>query len=92
MQIDVRDLRLEYGDTVALDGVTLSIPSGGIHGLLGRNGSGKTSLMSILAGFRNPTAGNVLIDGEPVFENASVVSNIALIRESGDTVEGSEKV
>lgn len=92
MQIDLRDLRLEYGGTVALDSVTLSIPSGGIHGLLGRNGSGKTSLMSILAGFRKHTSGEVLVDGEPVFENARIVRNIALIRESGDTVEGSDRV
>lgn len=92
MQIDVKDLRLEYGDTTALDGVTLTIPSGGIHGLLGRNGSGKTSLLSILAGFRKHTSGEVLIHGEPVFENARIVRDIALIRESGDTVEGSEKV
>jgi len=92
MQIDVKNLRLEYADTVALDGLTLSLPSGGIHGLLGRNGSGKTSLLSILAGFRKQTSGEVLVNGEPVFENARIVRDIALIRESGDTVEGSEKV
>lgn len=92
MQIDLKELRLTYGKTNALDGLTVTIPDGGITGLLGRNGSGKTSLLSILAGFRKQSSGEVTINGEPVFENATITRDIALIRGSGDTVEDSEKV
>ena len=92
MQIELKDLRLEYGETTALDGLTFTMAPGAIHGLLGRNGSGKTSLLSVIAGFRKQTSGEVLVNGEPVFENPHVVRDIALIRESGDTVEDSEKV
>src|SRR5690606_37429290 len=66
--------------------ITLTLEEGKIYGLLGRNGSGKTSLMSVLAAFRKQTSGQVRIDGEPVFENARVTSRISLTRETGETV------
>ena len=59
MDIAMRDLTLRYGDTVAVDGVTLDLPPGKIYGLLGRNGSGKTSLLSMLAVYRRPTSGTL---------------------------------
>ncbi len=91
-RIDIRNLRLAYDDVRALDDLSLTLEGNRIVGLLGRNGSGKTSLLSVLAAFRKPTSGEVLVNGEPVFENAAVMSQIALIRESGDTVEDSEKL
>jgi ABC-2 type transport system ATP-binding protein len=61
----LQDLRLEYGAgalrVVALDGITATITGPTICGLLGRNGSGKTSLMSVIAGFQPPTSGTVAI-------------------------------
>ena len=54
--IVLRDLTVRYGDTVAVDGVDLELVPGKIYGLLGRNGSGKTSLLSVLAGYRRPTS------------------------------------
>ncbi|ADG87926.1 ATP-binding cassette domain-containing protein [Thermobispora bispora] len=86
MRIELEDLVLRYGDVTALDGITLTLEEGKIYGLLGRNGSGKTSLMSVLAAFRKQTSGQVRIDGEPVFENARVTSRISLTRETGETV------
>src|SRR5699024_5728747 len=77
--VSLRDVTLQYGDTDALSDVTLTLEGGKIHGLLGRNGAGKTSLLSLLAAFRKPTGGEVLVDGRPVWENIDVVSQIALI-------------
>ena len=91
-RIDVDDLTLTYGETTALDRLAFSMEGGKIHGLLGRNGSGKSSLLSVIAAFRKATSGEVLIDGQPVFENPVVTSQAALIREGGDTVEESEKI
>ena len=82
--VSLRDVTLKYGDTEALSDVTLTLEAGKIHGLLGRNGAGKTTLLSLLAAFRKPTAGEVLVDGRPVWENVDVVSRVALIREGGD--------
>ena len=48
-----------YGETVALAGIDLDVPAGAIYGLVGPNGSGKTTALDILAGLRRPTAGTV---------------------------------
>lgn len=82
--VDLRDVTLKYRDSEALSSITCTFEPGKIYGLLGRNGAGKTSLLSLLAAFRKPTSGDVLVDGQPVWENRDVVSRIALIREGGD--------
>ena len=86
-RLELRDLTVRYGSTVAVDAVSATFEAGQIHGLLGRNGSGKTSLLSAAAAFRAPSGGRVLLDGEPVFENPAAVRRICLIRGAGDTVE-----
>ncbi len=56
-----------YGDIIAVDDVSLDIPSGILLGLLGPNGAGKTTLLSLLQGLRRPTSGRVeLFGGNPV--------------------------
>lgn len=52
-----------YGDVVALDDVTLDIPTGQLLGLLGPNGAGKSTLLQLLSGLRRPSAGRVEIFG-----------------------------
>lgn len=64
--IEVKNLTKEFKETKALDNVNLQFPTGEIHGLIGRNGSGKTVLLKILCGFMAPTSGEVLFDGKPV--------------------------
>jgi ABC-2 type transport system ATP-binding protein len=61
--IEIRNLRKEYKETVALDNLTLEIPRGEVFGLIGPNGAGKTTLIRILATLLEPTYGKVLIDG-----------------------------
>ena len=91
-RIEVRRVSQRFGTLSALEDVSFTIEPNRITGLLGRNGSGKTTLLSIMAAFRKPDSGGVFIDGEPLFENPALTSQIAFIREGGDTVEGSEKV
>ncbi|HEV2782977.1 MAG TPA: ABC transporter ATP-binding protein [Actinophytocola sp.] len=90
--IEVADLRLRYGNVAALDGLTFTLDGGKIYGLLGRNGSGKTSLLSVLAAFCKPSGGTVRIGGQPVFENPKVTSQVCLIRSTCDTVGRSDRV
>ncbi|HZE37284.1 MAG TPA: ABC transporter ATP-binding protein [Stackebrandtia sp.] len=85
--IEVENLSLDYGDTRALDDMSFTIPSGTIVGLLGRNGSGKTSLVSVLAAFRRGSSGEVRVDGQDPFENAEIMANTCLIREGGDVAD-----
>jgi ABC-2 type transport system ATP-binding protein len=82
--VSLRDVTLKYGDSEALSDIAFTLEPGKIYGLLGRNGAGKTSLLSLLAAFRKPTSGEVRVNGEEPFENLPVVSRVALIREGGD--------
>lgn len=81
--IEARDLTVRYGSTTAVDGLSFRLEGGRIHGLLGRNGSGKTSLLSAVAAFRRPDQGEVLLDGRSVFEHADAVRDICFIRGGG---------
>jgi ABC-2 type transport system ATP-binding protein len=63
MRLDLADISLKYDNVVALDHITATL-EGGVIGLLGANGSGKTSLLEIIAGVKAPTAGRLLLDGE----------------------------
>ncbi|MCW2849126.1 MAG: transporter ATP-binding protein [Marmoricola sp.] len=68
--IETSGLRKVYrsrgGRTVAVDGLDLSVPRGGVHGFLGPNGSGKTSTIKMLLGLVRPTKGEMRLFGEPV--------------------------
>jgi ABC-2 type transport system ATP-binding protein len=61
--IETDALELRYGRKVALNRLTLSIPRGRIHAIVGANGAGKSSLFSVLLGFTAPTAGSARILG-----------------------------
>lgn len=63
--LEVADVRKRYGDTVALDGVSLSVEAGEVFGLLGPNGAGKTTLLSIAAGLARADGGTVKLFGRP---------------------------
>jgi ABC-2 type transport system ATP-binding protein len=86
LPVQVEDLTLRYGRTTALDRLSFSLAGGKIYGLIGRNGSGKTSLLSVLAAFRRPAGGTVRVGGEHPYENQRITRQICLIRESGDIV------
>ncbi|GAA0205469.1 ABC-2 type transport system ATP-binding protein [Brevundimonas nasdae] len=64
--IDIRGLTKTYGTVRALDGLTLSIPRGGVYGILGPNGAGKSTLFRTLLGLIRPTAGDATIMGGPI--------------------------
>ena len=61
--LEVRDLRVAYGDVQALDGASLTLDHGRVCGLVGVNGSGKSTLFKAVMGVVRPDAGTVLVDG-----------------------------
>jgi len=61
--IEVTDLRMRYGDLVAVDGVSFEVAAGEFFGILGPNGAGKTTTLEMIEGLRQPTAGSVLLLG-----------------------------
>lgn len=67
--IEASELTRYYGSFLAVDGVTFSVPSGEVAGLLGLNGAGKTTCLRLLTGYLTPDSGSVLVDGIDMFEN-----------------------
>ena len=63
--LELNDLTRRYGDTVALDGLSLRVPEGEVVGFVGPNGAGKTTAMRIAIGVLEPDSGEVLWRGEP---------------------------
>jgi ABC-2 type transport system ATP-binding protein len=61
--IGVTDLVKQYGPLTAVDGVTLDVQPGQIHGFLGPNGAGKTTTIRMIAGLLKPTAGRIVVNG-----------------------------
>jgi ABC-2 type transport system ATP-binding protein len=62
--LEVENVVKQYGDYVALNKVSLSVPKGSIYGLLGPNGAGKTSLIRIINQITMPDSGSIIFDGE----------------------------
>ena len=58
----------KYGDHLALDGVSIEVPTGKVFGLLGPNGAGKTTLIRIITRITGPDSGKVLLNGRPMTE------------------------
>jgi ABC-type Fe3+/spermidine/putrescine transport system ATPase subunit len=75
--IAIQNLVKQYGSFTAVDGVSLEVASGEIHGFLGPNGAGKTTTIRMIAGLLKPTAGRILVNGhdlsaEPELAKASL--------------------
>ncbi len=77
--IEMRQVTKRFDDTAALDGLTLTVPAGSVYGMVGPNGAGKSTAIRCIAGILRPDAGEVLVGGEPVFENTAAKARIACI-------------
>lgn len=81
--IETRDLWKRFHRTTAVAGLDLRVPLGGVHGLLGPNGSGKTTTLRMLMGLIRPTSGSMHILGQEVPQNLTeVIDDIGSIVES----------
>ncbi|MTD29813.1 ATP-binding cassette domain-containing protein [Planomicrobium sp. YIM 101495] len=78
-RINFKDVSLRYGAQTVLEDLNLSLETGSIYALIGRNGAGKTSLLQLLASFREPSEGSIEIDGQRIFENAALTQQISFI-------------
>ena len=70
-----------FGDFTALDGVDLEIPKGTAFGLLGSNGAGKSTILRLFSGIYSPEGGQVLIDGENVYDNVPAKQKVFFIND-----------
>lgn len=83
--IAVSDLTRRFGVKTALSSVTLSVPRGGVYGLVGANGAGKTTLIKHILGLLRAESGSVRVfDRDPVADPVGVLSRIGYLSEEND--------
>lgn len=75
--INIKNLGFSYGEDIVLKDITMTLEEGRIYGLLGENGVGKTTLLTLLSGLKNPKSGSIEIDGLiPYRREPSLLSEI----------------
>ena len=77
--IEVKNLTKRFDGFAALDNLTMTVPTGAVYGLVGPNGSGKSTLIRHVTGVFRQDAGELLLDGEPVWENPAAKARMAYI-------------
>jgi ABC-2 type transport system ATP-binding protein len=77
--IEVKNVVKEFDGFRALDGLNMTVPRASVYGLVGPNGAGKSTIIRHLTGIYRQDSGDILIDGENVYENPSVKKRIAYI-------------
>lgn len=80
--IQINDVSLTIKKTEILRNVTISLEQGKIHGLIGRNGSGKTMLMKCICGFVKPTEGTITVNGKQVGRDCDFPDSVGIIIET----------
>ena len=86
--IKIENLTKKFGDVTALENVNLSIERGKIYGVAGRNGSGKTVLFKLIAGYLKPTGGRVVVSGKEIGKDTDFAENIGIIIENPGFLKG----
>jgi ribose transport system ATP-binding protein len=82
--LEVRGLCKRFGSQTAVDGVSFTLLPGEVHGLVGENGAGKSTVIKILSGIYRPDAGEILVDGSPLTldsPRASAAAGIGVIHQ-----------
>lgn len=80
--IDVKNVNVTIGKNRILQDISVHFEKGKIHGLIGRNGSGKTVLMKCICGFMKPTSGAVFVEGKQIGKDVDFVPNAGVIIET----------
>lgn len=68
--LKVKNLYKNFGNIIAVDGINFEVKRGEVFGLLGPNGAGKSTTISIISTLIPPTKGEILFEGESIFENS----------------------
>ena len=66
MLLETRNLGMNFGGLLALEGLNLKVPPGALYGLIGPNGAGKTTVFNLLSGFLKPTQGDIFFNGSDI--------------------------
>jgi len=86
--IQVEHVIKQFKEAEVLKDITVSFEKGKIHGLIGRNGSGKTVLMKCICGFMKPTSGSITVGGKQVGKDVDIPQNLGAIIEAPGFLPG----
>ncbi len=87
--LEIKGATKSYGNAnKALDDVTIVVPKGNIHGIIGENGAGKTTLIKALVGIHTVDEGEVLFDGEEIYENNAIKQRIGYVADQNQYFKG----
>ncbi|PIC87087.1 ABC transporter [Sporosarcina sp. P20a] len=81
-KVEATNIRVSYNEFEALQDINFTLENGKVYGLIGRNGAGKTSLLSVLAAYRKATSGEMKIDGENIFENEKAMAQVTFVHQT----------
>ncbi|MDW2829804.1 ATP-binding cassette domain-containing protein [Mesomycoplasma ovipneumoniae] len=77
--IEIKDLTIDFGETLAVDSANIKIYKGELVTLLGPSGSGKTTILNAIAGLLNPTSGQIIFNGDDVTRKSPQQRKIGLV-------------
>ncbi len=77
--LELKNVTKTFGNFKALDELTLSVPKGSVYGLVGPNGAGKSTAIRHILGVYRPDSGEVLLEGQPIYENAALKARMGSI-------------
>ena len=80
--IKIENVNKNFGETTVLSNINIEFEQGKVHGLIGRNGSGKTMLMKCICGFVPISSGQILINGKVLKKDFDIPKNIGVIIET----------
>lgn len=80
--IEIKNLTKKFKEVTVLDNVNISFEKGMIHGLIGRNGSGKTMLMKCVCGIIPYSMGEITVDGKVIGKDVDIPANVGVIIET----------
>lgn len=86
--IEIKNLTKKFKEAVVLNDISVSFEKGQVHGLIGRNGSGKTMLMKCICGMVPPTAGTVSVNGKVIGKDCDIPDNVGVIIETPGFLPG----
>lgn len=86
--IEIKDLIKKFKEATVLDNINVSFEKGKVHGLIGRNGSGKTMLMKCICGIVPPTSGETIVNGKVIGKDVDIPEDVGVIIETPGFLPG----
>ena len=77
--MEAKSVTKSFDGFVALNDLTMTVPKGSIYGLVGPNGAGKSTILRHLCGVYRPDAGEITVEGQPVYENPAIKERMVVI-------------